>query len=245
MRPTAKLTFVLALASVATAGAQEQKPPAKPAQPQFRVNYLNVCTPAEAEKAEILAALDRVPSKPKFATDFEVSRGRSTMNGENLFTAGQNAEMNEGPPPVSNWVRIRREFPEKSSLSNVQYSFSVTEEKAVETLVFRMREAKDVMQVSISDTVTAGTDPAKVVTVSTPADRIRLERFGKSSVVLSRCENADQSAYEALFQKASALLANYRTTLGVRRIVAQELPEVLDKPAHAAKKSSPVTKAKP
>jgi hypothetical protein len=66
----------------------------------------------------------------------------------------------------------------------------------------------------------------------TPASRIRLERFGKSSVVLARCTgegNApppDQSAYAPLFSSASALLADYRRILGAKALVPAELMRI-------------------
>lgn len=214
------LIFVVVIAFCCPVLAQGQKP----AQPQIRVNYLNVCSPSEAEKSEIAATLDKLPAKPHFATDFEIARGRTTMD-ENSVVAGVGAKMSGQPAEVSSWVRIRKEFPEASPYSNVQYSFSVTGESTVETLVFRMREPRDVMQVSISDTVTAAADPAQVVAAGTPADRVRLERFGKSSLVLARCKDSDQSTYESLFRKASDLMSLYREVLGARRIVPQELPK--------------------
>ena len=218
--------ILLAIVLVATAATAQQAPSGqeqKPNQAQVRVNYLNVCTPPEADKTEIATTLDRLPAKPHFAVDYEISRGRSTLD-EAGVVAGENARMSDAAPSISRWVRVRKEFPNSSPLTNVQYSFSVNEDKVVETLVFRMREQKDVISVSLSDSVVAPPVPSQVVTTSTPVDRIRLERFGKASVVLARCANADQSAYEQLFQKATSLLNLYRDTLGVRRIVPQELP---------------------
>jgi len=40
---------------------------------------LNVCTPSAEEQKEIASALARVPKQPLFGSDFEVSRGRSTL----------------------------------------------------------------------------------------------------------------------------------------------------------------------
>jgi hypothetical protein len=63
-------------------------------------------------------------------------------------------------------------------------------------------------------------------------NRIRLERFGKSSVALARCagtDNApapDQAAYEPLFHSASEVLANYRGLLNVRHLVPAELAQI-------------------
>ncbi len=214
---------------------QADTPEKKAQQPQVRVNYLNVCTPSEAEKAEIASALDKLPARPKFATDYEIARGRSSMTDDALIAAGEGAKMSDGPPSISDWVRVRKEFPTASPYSNVQYSFSVSGDKAVETLVFRLRDPKDLLQLSLSDSVLAPPNAADVVKTATPADRIRLERFGKSSVVLARCPNADQSSYEALFAKASSLLNAYRDVLGVRRIVPQELPRSAQpKPAKPA-----------
>jgi hypothetical protein len=67
---------------------------------------------------------------------------------------------------------------------------------------------------------------------NSPASRIRLERFGKSSVALARCLAAeggpapDQSAYEPLFRGASEVLANYRNRLGVKIVVPEELAKI-------------------
>ena len=67
---------------------------------------------------------------------------------------------------------------------------------------------------------------------NTPASRVRLERFGKSSVALARClapeggPAPDQSAYEPLFRSASDVLANYRALLGVKIIVPEELAKI-------------------
>ena len=65
--------------------------------------------------------------------------------------------------------------------------------------------------------------PAQVLKSDTPVDRLRIERFGKSSVALARCPGADQHAYDPLFQQASAILGRYRTALNVRTIVPSDL----------------------
>ena len=73
--------------------------------------------------------------------------------------------------------------------------------------------------------------------------RVRLERFGKSSVALARCSAAeggpapDQSAYEPLFRSASEVLSHYRALLGVKAIVPEELAKVTN-----AAKSKPAQK---
>ena len=135
-------------------------------------------------------------------------------------------------PGTANWVRIRREFSVQALFSTVQYSFSIDPKNMVETLVFRVRDPKDLLQVSIEDSASAVTTPATMLTSGTPASRIKLERFGKSSVVLARCFASeagpapDQSAYEPLFQSASAILSNYRGLLGARTTVPEELERV-------------------
>ena len=80
--------FALALAQ----GVSAQEPPANPqsAQPQVKVNMLNVCTPSAEEQKEIAAALARIPKEPLFGADFEVSRGRSTLTDmPNFLQPGQ------------------------------------------------------------------------------------------------------------------------------------------------------------
>ena len=204
---------------VAGAVAQEAQP-----KTQVRVNYLNVCSPSDTDKTEIQAAIERLPAKPAFAVDYEIAHGKSTVTDDAVM-AGPRTKVSEGPMPVSNWVRIRKEFPEKSAFSNVQYSFSVADNRAVETLIFRLRDPKELLQVSISNSVTAVKNPAQIVATKTPADRIRIERFGKSSAVLARCQDSNQAAFEPLFQKATSILNLYREILNARHIVPMDLPK--------------------
>jgi hypothetical protein len=87
----------------------------------------------------------------------------------------------------------------------------------VELLVFREREAKEFHEIAIEDSVSAGAaSPVSVVTVDTPINRIKIERFGKNSVGLTRCPDADQSRYEPIFRQASEIMARYRLALGLR-----------------------------
>ena len=100
----------------------------------------------------------------------------------------------------------------------VQYSMSLDEKTTIETLVLRMRDTKEFYEISMEDRVSAGAaSPLSVVATDTPAARIRIERLGKSSIVLARCEGADQSVYEPLFKQASDLTAHYRGALGLRK----------------------------
>lgn len=206
-------------------------------QPGVRVNYLNVCTPSDADAKDIGAALSLVPSRAAFGVDFEVARGRSTMADQPLPL--NNASVVTGSP-VSNWVRMRREF-DGGAFSNVQYSFSKDDTGMTETLVFRARDVAkgDVLQISVQDTVTSGT-PEAVLSSNTPADRVRIERSGKSSLVVARCAGADQSKYELLFRKASELMSSYRGALGVQKIVPADLARL----APTGRQSKSVSKPK-
>jgi len=206
----------------------QQTPAQQPAaQPPVKVSMLNVCSPSDDDRKEISAALAKVPVKPAFAKDYEVARGHSTLDA-NTPVPGISA-MPSGTTSAANWVRVRREFPGGGSFSNVQYSFSVDAENMVETLVLRVRDPKDLMEVTIEDSASAITSAGVMLSANTPAARVKLERFGKSSVVLARCSAAegkpapDQSAYEPIFRAASEVLNRYRDALGVRRMVPQEL----------------------
>lgn len=218
---------VLLLASVAVrAGAQQ------PTQPQVKVNLLNVCAPSAEDQKEIASALARVPKQPLFGSDFEIDRGRSSLEeSPNFLQPGQSAQMSEDSSTAA-WVRIRREFSVQAMFSTVQYSFSVDPKSMVETLVFHVRDPKDLMDLTIEDSASAVTSPAAMLATTTPASRVKLERFGKSSVVLARCSATeagpapDQSAYEPLFQSASSVVSNYRTLLGAKHTVPDELARI-------------------
>ena len=217
------LIVVMGFGLVALSVAQQ------PAPPQVKVNVLNVCSPSAAEQQEIASALARVPKQPLFGVDFEIDRGKSGLEvGPGFLQPGSGGQISSDPG-TANWVRIRREFSVQALFSTVQYSFSVDPKNMVETLVFRVRDPKDLMQVSIEDSASTVTSPATMLSSSTPASRIKLERFGKSSVVLARCSGTeagpapDQSVYEPLFLSASSILANYRGLIGARTTVPDEL----------------------
>jgi hypothetical protein len=219
------------LALVLAQQISAQEPPANPpaTQPQVKVNMLNVCSPSAEEQKEIAAALARVPKQPLFGADFEVSRGRSTLSDmPNFLQPGQGGHV-AGEPSVASYVRIRREFSVQALFSSVQYSFSNDGQNMVETLVLHVRDPKDLIQVSLEDSASSVASSEAMLGSNTPASRVRLERFGKSSVALARCLGneggpvPDQSAYEPLFRSASDVLANYRALLGVKKIVPEEL----------------------
>jgi hypothetical protein len=178
----------------------QQEPQAQPSrgQPPVKLNYLNVCTPSAEEQAEIKNAFARVQSKPVFSRDFEVSRGRATVKDS----------------PDAKFVRLRRDLAAESALLAAQYSMSTDEESTVETLVLRTRDPKDFHELSFEDRVSSGAaSPASLLGIETPVSRIRLERFGKSSIVLARCEGGGQEAYEPLFRQASEIMERYRKAL--------------------------------
>jgi hypothetical protein len=233
--------------------AQQPAEAPSPQQPQVKVNMLNVCTPSAEEQKEIASALARVPKQPLFGSDFEVSRGRSTMTDMPSFMpAGQTAHV-AGEPPVASYVRMRREFSVQALFSSVQYSFSNDGQMMVETLVLHVRDPKDLIMVSLEDSASSVTSSEAMLGANTPVSRVRLERFGKSSVALARCsatENGpapDQSAYEPLFRGASEVLAHYRNLLGVKTIVPEELakirgeakPKIAEKAKNATAKQAP------
>lgn len=245
-----RILVVLASIIFAVQLAAQQQPSETPQsqQPQVKVNMLNVCTPSAGEQKEIAAALARVPKQALFGTDFEVSRGRSTLTDmPAILQAGQPGHV-AGEPSIANYVRIRREFSVQALFSSVQYSFSNDGQTMVETMVLHVRDPKDLIQVSLEDTASAVTTSESMLVANTPVSRVRLERFGKSSIALARCQAGpngpapDQSAYEPLFREASQVLENYRSLLGVKKIVPEELGKITGtakpKPAPQAKPTS-------
>jgi hypothetical protein len=208
----------------------------EPSKPQVKVNVLNVCSPSQAEQQEISSALARIPKRPSFSSDFEVDRGRSVLDpNANPITGLANTAAtpaNSTEQAFAEFVRIRRDFPNGETFSTAQYSFSRDKQQMVETLVFRLREAKDLLEISIESSASSVTTATAMLTAATPAGRIKLERFGKSSVVLARCSGSnggpapDQSAYESLFASASSILSDYRGVLDARKLIPAELARI-------------------
>jgi hypothetical protein len=220
----------------------------QPAQPQVKVNVLNVCSPSPEQQKEIASALARVPKEPIFGVDFEVDRGRSVLEAPPGFLqSGEHAQV-ATDSATADWVRIRREFAVQALFSSVQYSFSQDAENMNEVLVFRVREPKDLMQLSIEDSASAVTAPAAMLATDTPATHIKLERFGKSSVVLARCTATpqgsapDQSAYEPLFRSATSVVARYRRLLGAPEIVPEDLARIKGTAGHRTQPASKLRK---
>jgi hypothetical protein len=221
-------------ASAFAAHAEAQQPPANPpsTQPQVKVNVLNVCSPSAEEQKEIAAALARAPRQPLFSADFEVSRGRSTLSDMASFLKPGESVAQSDQTSVASYVRIRHEFSVQALFSSVQYSYSNDGQTMVETLVLHVRDPKDLMSLSLEDSASSVSSVEAMLTSNTPVNRVRLERFGKSSLALARCSAPegspapDQSAYEPLFRSASEVLANYRRLLGVKTTVPEELAKI-------------------
>jgi hypothetical protein len=240
------MLFILMTASLAltqSMAAQDQPASTPSNQPQVKLNMLNVCTPSAEEQKEIASALARIPKQPLFDADFEVSRGRSTLTDMPAMLAAGEPGHVAGEPSVASYVRIRREFSVQAMFASVQYSFSNDGQNMIETLVLHVRDPKDLIQVSLEDSASSVTSAGTMLTANTPVSRVRLERFGKSSVALARCPaaedhpGADQSAYEPLFRSATEVLSNYRGLLGVKNIVPEELAKIdnASKPKSTAK----------
>src|SRR5580692_12983408 len=103
LRIPISIVVIILLASVLVPRAEAQQPAANPSstQPQVKVNVLNVCTPSADEQKEIAAALARAPKQPLFSTDFEITRGRSTMTDMPSFLQpGQGGHV-AGEPSVA------------------------------------------------------------------------------------------------------------------------------------------------
>jgi hypothetical protein len=198
--------FLISLVAVAqsptdAARKSEQNPPVK-------VNVVNVCTPDADAQQQLMGALARLPKSPGFTSDYEISRGVATLE------EGQSAK----------YVRLRREFKSDSSFATVQYSLSFDPASTIETLVFRGRDVKDLLALSIEDKLsTSVSKPAAVVSSDTPASRLRVERAGKTTLGLARCTDVDQAPYEPIFAQASATLAAYRHVMRLRAMLATDI----------------------
>lgn len=206
--------------AIAQVADQPQQQPAASSEqnPPVQINYLNVCTPSDSEKDEIAATLARIPNPPVFVADFEIARGQSSLEAEK-----------------SRYVRLRREFPADSKFSTVQYSISNNGKNMVETLVLSGRDVKELRQISIEDSVSShAADVNALLTVDTAVSRVKLERFGKSSLGLARCQGADQSKYDAIFSSASSIMVAYRKNLSLRSMLGTELKWVSSSAAAAA-----------
>jgi hypothetical protein len=228
-RPVFKFSLITVVFLAASAFGQKEPKQPPSGQPQVKLNILNVCTPSADEQAEIRNAFAKVVAKPVFSRDFEVSRGRVTLKDS----------------PDAKFVRFRRDMAPESVLLAAQYSMSTDDTSTVETLVLRLRDPKEFHELSLEDRVSAGAaSPISLLGVDTPVSRIRLERLSKSSIVLARCEEGDQSAYEPLFRQASEIMAQYRKALELGTMLRNDIvwisgsaaPGPADRQAHKSPK---------
>lgn len=181
----------------AAAQGEKQAPPVK-------VNVLNVCTPGEADLKEMKAALARIPRQPRFSGDYEVSRGHTTIE------------------TGSNWVRLRRDFAPGVPFNAAQYLFNSDDQATRETVVFFSKDSKGITQIALEDRVSPASNPQTMLATRTPVNRISMERFGKTHLVVTRCEDTDQSALLPLFETATELVAQYRALTNAKEIVPVE-----------------------
>lgn len=242
---TFRVVLLVALAA-ATVPAQEA-PQGEKGKPQVKINYINVCAPSEDERKEMSAALARIPAKSSFSADFEVSRGHTTQTPESIAfaKAALPGAVEQAAGAESSWVRIRRDFT-GTPFATAQYSISFDAKSVTETFVFRMREFKkdEIVQVALEDSISAASDPIVVAQSETPIDHVKVERFGKSSLGLRRCAEADQSSLEPLFRAANEIARHYRAALRVREGVPADLRRVGAGAASKAATSSPKPKPK-
>jgi len=232
--------------------AQNAPQEEKSATPQVKINYINVCAPSEDERKEMAAALARVPLKAPFSADFEVSRGHTTQTPDTTAFARAAlpgaVQESDDAASQSSWVRIRRDF-SGTPFATAQYSISFDPKSVTETFVFRMRELKkdEVVQIALEDSISAASDPIAVAQSETPVDHVKIERFGKGSLGLRRCAEADQSSLEPLFKSANEIAHRYRAALWVRESVPADLRRVgagggTPKPRARAQKPAPKPK---
>lgn len=220
---TLTLNTMLYASLVPLAWAQAAESPKAIPPPKIQVNFLNTCRPAQADLEEMGRALSRVKAKPVFSADFEISRGLTTLSEAEARAVGASTEGGSIP---SKWVRIRKEFPDKAILTNAQYSLIVEGNAISEVLALHLGEGrsgedKEILQILISNSVTGSA--SRVMKEDTPPDRIRIERFGKASLVLARCGGVNQSSYEPLFLAADEILQKYRAAMAVKSLVPVEL----------------------
>src|SRR5260370_343084 len=84
--------------------------PASAQQPPVKVNVIHVCAPSPDEQKELSSALAKVPGKPAFSKDYEVSRGHSTLDPSIPIPAMQ--PLPSGVVSAADWVRNCLEFAE-------------------------------------------------------------------------------------------------------------------------------------
>ena len=221
------LTIAILLGGTASAQQQQASPAQTPAKPQVKINVINVCTPGKDDQDVINLALAVVPAKPSFSTDFEISRGHTTLKDQ----------------PDARYVRLRRDYVSESPLMTAQYSISSDSDNTVEILVLRVRDPKEFHEIAIEDRVSsASATPVTVLSTDTPVSRVRIERLGKSSAGLARCQEIDQSLYDPIFRRASEIMAQYRAAMGLRTTFRSDVAWLTASPSGTAHKKQTAKK---
>ncbi|HKD90997.1 MAG TPA: hypothetical protein VKB56_03810 [Terriglobales bacterium] len=215
MRLKNKIIAIVLLTAPVIAQQSAQQSPATSGQgsqpPPVRLTVLNVCNLSDADAKTMTAMLDRIPQRPAFVSDFEIARGITTVDGAR-----------------SRWVRARHEFAPGGPFSTAQYTISMGastpgSDALADTLVLRLRDPKEIVQVSIESDVTTGRPVEVLGPGGAQASRIRLERAGATSIVLARCPDQDQSAREPIFSAALRVLAAYRKAFHANDVMLAEL----------------------
>ena len=188
-------------------------------QPQIRLNYMNVCVPNAKDQEVLVSALNSMLPAASPIADYEQTRGRATTENEVVW-----------------YIRLRREFPAKSAFTTAQYTIQEDGEKMSEVLVLHPRDSKTTLQILLEDSAPLQSGPlASFLSVNSPVTRIKIERFGSSSVGLSRCEEADQHAYDAIFHQASQVFAAYRGSLGLKSLLRTDLTWLQERASNSNK----------
>jgi len=187
-------------------------------EPKIQLSFVSSCRPTPAEVEQMRRVLKLVEGRPRFSTDFEISRGVTTLTAAEARAAGLEGKSTPRPSP---WVRIRREFPANAVLSDAQYSLSVEDGSASEVLALRLRNTEEALQILISTSAVGSA--GDMVRSDTPPARIQVERFGEAALVLARCPQYDQSAYTPVFRAGDKIMRSFRAAMAVKTVIPAEM----------------------
>ena len=98
------MVVAIALTSAQQPSAQQspaQSPAGNAQQPQVKVNVLNVCAPSADQQKELSSALAKIPGKPAFGGDYEVARGRSSLDASTPIPGMGSLPL--GEVPAADW----------------------------------------------------------------------------------------------------------------------------------------------
>jgi hypothetical protein len=148
---------------------------------------------------------------------------------------------------VASYVRIRHEFSVQALFSSVQYSFSDDGQSMVETLVLHVRDPKDLMSLSLEDSASSVSSVEAMLSSNTPVNRVRLERFGKSSLALARCSGTEtpRDPIKAPMSRCSAAPRKCWPITGLARRAKNRARGIGQSRASRESAKAPASKAKP